>query len=221
MRMASNDRHQNPASRRQPRRLHPRRPHPRRRRFGLAVLPVMLMIWFALMTGSTRPATSAQEAVGIMPPEPPAQNAALPVPRIRGEMLQSALQQGFGVQYWGDGYAAETLARQPHGLLIIETARIGPAHNDTGRELLFTPQEIAMISHDGARPVLGYLNLSEIEHYRDYWADHADTSPPPGMGRPDHRRRRTSRRLLDAGLARYPSATGGPADVHRSRRALP
>lgn len=110
-------------------------------------------------------------------------------PRSRAAALTSALRQGFGVQYWGDTYSAEKLAAQPHGLLIIEFTKIGAHYSDTGRELPFTPEEIATISRNGERPVLGYLNVSEVETYRDYWIDHAaavkaggDPLPPPWQG---------------------------------------
>lgn len=91
--------------------------------------------------------------------------------RSRTARLALALRDGFGVQYWGTTYNADTLSRQPHGLLILEIAKIGAPYSDTGREVFFTPEEIAKINRNGDRPVLGYLNVSEIENYRDYWID--------------------------------------------------
>jgi uncharacterized protein (TIGR01370 family) len=91
----------------------------------------------------------------------------------------AALGNGFGVQYWGDSYSAETLAAAPHGLLIIEAAKVGANHSATGREVFFTPDEVQSISHQGRRPVLAYLNLSEIETYRDYWVQLQATGSDP------------------------------------------
>jgi uncharacterized protein (TIGR01370 family) len=71
------------------------------------------------------------------------------------------------------------LALQPHGLLIIEVAKLGALYTETGREEFFTSDEIALISHDGERPVLGYLNVSEIETHRDYWVDFSMLSDEP------------------------------------------
>jgi len=127
-------------------------------------------ILFGLMGFIAHPhATWAQGAPASA--EPPVQDCTMASPRSRAATLSSALRQGFGVQYWGDTYSAEKLAAQPHGLLIIEFTKIGAHYSDTGRELPFTPQEIATINRDGKRPVLGYLNVSEIETYRDYWID--------------------------------------------------
>lgn len=93
--------------------------------------------------------------------------------RLRAMRLDRALNVGFGVQYWGDRYTAEGLAEQPHGLLIIEAAKVGALYSESGREEFFSPEEIATMSRGGERPVLGYLNASEIENYRDYWIDSA------------------------------------------------
>lgn len=82
----------------------------------------------------------------------------------------TALNNGFGVQYWGQSYTAAELAAAPHGLLIIEAAKVGAGHSSDGREAFFTSDEVQTIGHHGSRPVLAYLNLSEIETYRDYWA---------------------------------------------------
>ncbi|MFC3630823.1 hypothetical protein ACFOM8_15365 [Paracoccus angustae] len=103
--------------------------------------------------------------------------------RSRAARLAASLQDGFAVQYWGTTYDADTLSRQPHGLLILEITRIGAPYSDTGREVFFTPEEIAKINKNGARPVLGYLNVTEIEHYRDYWIDQMGgiDVPPPAV----------------------------------------
>ena len=98
--------------------------------------------------------------------------------RRRFMHLTRALAGGFGVQYWGEDYTAEGLTEQPHGLLIIEVAKVGALHSESGREVFFTSDEIAIISRDGERPVLGYLNVSEIENYRDYWIDFVMQSVP-------------------------------------------
>lgn len=103
--------------------------------------------------------------------QPPAQDCAATASRLRAMRIMPALQQGYGIQYWGEGYDARTLAAAPHGLLILEVAKLGAPDSDTGHELFFTPEEIALINRGGARPVLGYLNIAEIETYRDYWAD--------------------------------------------------
>lgn len=87
----------------------------------------------------------------------------------RRQHLQAALSRGFGVQYWGRGYTPEALAQAPHGVLILEATRHGATEACNRREIRFTRDEIARISHDGARPVIGYLNVTEIETYRDYW----------------------------------------------------
>lgn len=91
--------------------------------------------------------------------------------RSRAARLVRSLQDGYGVQYWGTTFDAATLSDQPHGLLILEVTKIGAPYSDTGREVFFTPEEIATINRNGARPVLGYLNVSEVETYRDYWID--------------------------------------------------
>lgn len=109
---------------------------------------------------------------------PPDLECSLSGARSRAARLAPALRQGFGVQYWGEGYDAATLATQPHGLLILETTTIGAPFSETGREVLFSPPEIAAIRRDGTRPALGYLNVSEIETYRDYWVDQIGTTPP-------------------------------------------
>lgn len=112
----------------------------------------------------------SSDVSGAAPPETVCPVAA---ERRRGVRLARALEQGFGVQYWGEGYTAETLAAQPHGLLILEAAKVGAPFSSTGREDFFTPEEIALINRAGERPVLGYLNIGEIENYRDYWVEFA------------------------------------------------
>lgn len=106
-------------------------------------------------------------------PVPAGQPCQSSADRSRAMRLHRALAEGFGLQYWGDRYTAGGLAEQPHGLLIIEAAKVGAPYSESGREEFFTPDEIALISRDGERPVLGYLNASEIEDYRDYWVDFA------------------------------------------------
>lgn len=92
----------------------------------------------------------------------------------RRARLADALCDGFGIQYWGEDYDADTLGAAPHGLLILELTLGGPS--DAEGEVRFSPKEIARISRGGARPVLGYLNVGEIESYRDY---HLGGEAPP------------------------------------------
>tara|TARA_R110002124_G_scaffold1509_14_gene9041 strand:- start:5440 stop:6546 length:1107 start_codon:yes stop_codon:yes gene_type:complete len=116
--------------------------------------------------------------------QPPDRECAMSSARLRSARLASALQKGFGVQYWGATYSAETLSQQPHGLLILEVTKIGATYSETGREVFFSPEEIAKINRDGTRPTLGYLNVSEIETYRDYWIDlvtEPDTASPDDL----------------------------------------
>lgn len=91
----------------------------------------------------------------------------------RRSRVAAALHAGFGVQYWGDGFATGALAAAPHGLLIIETAKSGADLAGQRRETLFSPADIRQIDRGGTRPVLGYLNLAKIETYRNYWVDAA------------------------------------------------
>lgn len=91
----------------------------------------------------------------------------------------AALQNGFGVQYWGQDYTAAGLAAAPHGLLIIEATQLGAGHSATGQEVFFTRDDIQTMRHQGKRPVLAYLNLSEIEVYRDYWVRVTDDPAHP------------------------------------------
>jgi uncharacterized protein (TIGR01370 family) len=86
----------------------------------------------------------------------------------------------FGVQYWGETYDADRLSAAPHDLLIVEaTLR---ADRGSG-ERRFTATEVRRMRRDGARPVLAYLNLAEIEAYRDYMAAAAAAeAAPPWIG---------------------------------------
>lgn len=88
------------------------------------------------------------------------------------QRLRRALKAGFGVQYWGESYGVDQLASTPHGLLIIEATRIGATFRPDAEETFFTRDEIKRISRNGSRPVIAYLNLTEIEYYRDYWIRH-------------------------------------------------
>lgn len=83
--------------------------------------------------------------------------------------LRRALESGFGVQYWGDSYSVSGLEGAGHGLLIVEATRVGAPDSPEGREIRFTPDEVRRISKNGQRPVLAYLELTEVETYRDYW----------------------------------------------------
>jgi uncharacterized protein (TIGR01370 family) len=129
------------------------------------------------------------------PPEPPGIACSDMADRSRARRLNRALKAGFGVQYWGEGFSAEGLAAQPHGLLIIEATKVGTVYSQTGREELFTDAEIESISRAGLRPVLAYLNVGEIENYRDFWAKYVEVRAPgdvlpawfgPRAGHGDH-----------------------------------
>jgi uncharacterized protein (TIGR01370 family) len=87
----------------------------------------------------------------------------------RRRRMAESLQDGFGVQYWGSTFTVPNLVAAPHGLLIIETTRSGATATD--REASFSREDIRKISHDGQRPVLGYINLAKIETYREYWSE--------------------------------------------------
>ncbi|MFP4239065.1 MAG: endo alpha-1,4 polygalactosaminidase [Rhodosalinus sp.] len=93
--------------------------------------------------------------------------------------MSAALAGGYGVQYWGEGYARDRLAASPHGLLILEMARVGAPWSATGREKFFDRADLEAIGQGGRRPVLAYLNLGELEPWRDYWTE---SGPPPGTG---------------------------------------
>ena len=101
-------------------------------------------------------------------------------PGARAARLGAALQSGYGVQYWGQAYTAQGLARAPHGLLIIEAAKVGAPDAADGRELMFSRDEMRTIQLAGRRPVLVYLNLTLVEPWRDYWP--ADGTQPPWLG---------------------------------------
>ncbi|WP_411232084.1 endo alpha-1,4 polygalactosaminidase [Marivita sp. S0852] len=94
--------------------------------------------------------------------------------------MQDALQNGYGVQYWGPDFNADTLNDTSHGLLIMEAAKVGALDTSDGKERFFTPAEIQTIGQDGSRPVLVYLNLTEVEPWRDYWP--SDRSIPSWVG---------------------------------------
>ncbi len=94
--------------------------------------------------------------------------------------LVRALKGGFGIQYWGETYTASHLAAAPHGLLILEATRVGTHETSAEGEILFDCDEVSEIRQGGKR-VLGYLNLTEIEVYRDYWRDHARQTSPEGL----------------------------------------
>lgn len=98
----------------------------------------------------------------------------------RAARLTSALKSGYGVQYWGASFRTDVLAQAPHGLLIIEATKIGAADTSDGREVTFTPEEMAQVRRQGKRPVLAYLNLTEVEPWRDYWPE--DGKAPPWLG---------------------------------------
>lgn len=92
-------------------------------------------------------------------------------------MLKQALTKGFGIQYWGSEYSASDLALAPHGLLILEASRVGAYGAED--EVLFDPDEVSEIRKGGTRPAIGYLNLTEIETYRDYWRNVGVASAEP------------------------------------------
>lgn len=91
--------------------------------------------------------------------------------QARRARIDRALRRGVGVQYWGRDYDAAALARAPHGLLVIEATRVGAPDSDSGREIHFPPEAVREIRDDGERIALGYVNVGEIETYRDYWSD--------------------------------------------------
>lgn len=118
------------------------------------------------------PAVETQAPLGSVPSAGSAPIEAEPNGGRRHVMaVRDWLAHGFGIQYWGHRYAAEALAGSPHGVLIIEPAKAGADPNGPTRELFFSPEEIQAIRGDRRRPVLGYLNLGEIETNRDYYID--------------------------------------------------
>lgn len=145
-----------------------------------SLIRLALVSGLACFAALAHAAAAAKDAA--LPTGPLAQDCSMSTPRSRAARLLPALQRGFGVQYWGATYDARTLAAQPHGVLVIEATRVGALYSDTGREVLFTPEEIAAINRGGSRPVLGYLNVSEVEDYRDYWIDHVAASAQQGTG---------------------------------------
>ncbi|SCY12054.1 extracellular protein [Paracoccus tibetensis] len=140
-----------------------------------------------LLTGAP---AHAEPAAALAPPASAGdRDCVMSNPRSRAARLSQALARGYGVQYWGPSYDAEALSRQPHGLLIIETTRVGAPDSATGVEERFTSAEIAQINRNGSRPVLGYLNVGEVETYRDYWAHRPSETPDwygPVAGAGDH-----------------------------------
>ena len=87
----------------------------------------------------------------------------------RAARIAQALTGGYGVQYWGQDYTAKGLARQPHGLLVVEAAQTGALDSPDGREIFLDFAQIRVLQQDHARPLLAYLNLAELEPWRDYW----------------------------------------------------
>lgn len=101
----------------------------------------------------------------------------------RRTRLGAALAGGFGVQYWGADYGAQSLAAAPHGLLIVEPTLVGADAATGRRERAFSPAEVAAIRRGGARPVYAYANLGEAAPYRDFWLDRFGVfDPPVGSG---------------------------------------
>jgi Predicted extracellular endo alpha-1,4 polygalactosaminidase or related polysaccharide hydrolase len=75
------------------------------------------------------------------------------------------------VQYWGRDFTAALLSAAPHDLLIVE-ASVADADRETGRrERRFSASEVRAMRRGGARPVLAYLNLGEVEPWRDHWVE--------------------------------------------------
>lgn len=91
----------------------------------------------------------------------------------RRRRIARGLEDGFGVQYWGATFNANELAAAPHGLLIVEMARLGADATHGTRETFFSADETDKIKKMGQRPVLAYLNLAKVEPYRNYWVDAA------------------------------------------------
>lgn len=134
--------------------------------FQLRRSSAALGLFFSTVTGNR----ASANVIGATPCEPLAVAEASWAQQRRARVAH-ALQAGFGVQYWGKSFTAKDLAAAPHGFFIIETAKIGANANEKSREVFFTPDEVRQIGHNSKRPVLGYLNLGKIEHYRDYWVD--------------------------------------------------
>ena len=154
-------------------------PMPRRR--VLLGLSAMVLRRIASVLGPMFPAVIAGRAlaneVDGIHLDQPTKSAAGASKQRRGR-VRRALRAGFGVQYWGQTYSANHLAAAPHGLLIIETAKVGASIVGNSQEVFFSPDEIRQIGHSGRRPVLGYLNLAKIEPYRNYWVAALALSAP-------------------------------------------
>ena len=102
-------------------------------------------------------------------------DSARPQAVWRSRLSPDDLARGFGVQYWGAGYSARDLGRAAQGLLIVEPARASGAASPDGRELWFTPSDVARM-RQGGRRVIAYLNVAKVEAYRDYALDAAEAS---------------------------------------------
>lgn len=114
---------------------------------------------------------AAQAPVPTRPPAASVQGQAQARAAAR-DRLKRALKTGFGVQYWGDTHSVAGLEDAGHGLLIVEATRVGAPDSPDGEEIRFTAEEVRRISKTGIRPVIAYLELTEIEVYRDYWMRH-------------------------------------------------
>jgi uncharacterized protein (TIGR01370 family) len=90
---------------------------------------------------------------------------------FKSRLPPARLSDGFGIQYWGDLYTARELAAAPHGMLVVEAARASGAASPDRRESWFSAEDVAHMRRGGQRPVLAYLNVSNIETYRDYWLE--------------------------------------------------
>ena len=155
---------------------------------GLLAVPLRgLVSAFAVAffrSGQSRASTGLPDAATCEVPEGMSRRWGA----MRRNRVMAALSKGFGVQYWGETFTAGHLSAAPHGLLIIETAKTGANAEDHSREVFFSPQEVRRISHEGRRPVLGYLNLAKIEPYRDYWVESlAVSGNPKSLGPRDAR----------------------------------
>ena len=172
---------------------------------------------------SRRPGAVILQSVGcltLIAGWPSPGRAADPVPAVAAEacaaprdarraLIGAALAGGYGIQYWGDGFDPEHLAAQPHGLLILELTRQGAAPGLPERR--FGPADVDLIRQGGARPVLGYLNLSETEPYRDYaltdgaatarWQGGTSAAGEPLAAYWDHAWREIMLRRVDALMA--------------------
>ncbi|MFO1144214.1 MAG: endo alpha-1,4 polygalactosaminidase [Amaricoccus sp.] len=150
------------------------------RRSAIAAVPLALLALAVRVSGSSRGepplAPDRGDAADHSAPRDPAH--APPPPQAPGR-VSHAPRSGFGIQYWGDRYTAAGLADAPHCALIIEASLAG-AESPTGRERLFTADEVARIRRGGERPVYAYLNVAELEPNRDYWVARFGTAADPG-----------------------------------------